>query len=76
MADISQKTFFKKQFLEWKCLFIDWKYTGVCVPEDPTNNKSALVNVRAQCWTDKKSLSAAMMTQLTDSHMHHEVSVI
>ena len=41
------------------------------VLEGPTDNKSALVQVMAWCWTDTKPLPEPMLTQFTDAYMRH-----
>ena len=39
------------------------------VPRSPIDNKPALVQVMAWCWTDNKSLPEPMLTQFTDAYM-------
>ena len=69
MAAISQTTF-QMHFHEWKAVIfiqISLKF----VPKDPIDNKSALVQVMAWCWTGNKTFPEPMMTQFTDAYMQH-----
>ena len=45
------------------------------VPNGPTNNKSALVQITAWRWSDDKRLSEQMMVNVTDAYMCHLASV-
>ena len=42
------------------------------VPKSPIDNKSALVQVMAWCWTGDKPLPEPMMTQFNDAYMWHQ----
>ena len=45
------------------------------VPEDPIDNKAALVQVMAWRRTDVKPLPEPMLTQFTDAYMRHYATV-
>ena len=42
------------------------------VPRSPIDNKLALVQVMAWCWTGDKPLPEPMLTQFTDMYMWHQ----
>ena len=41
------------------------------LPKGPIDNKQALFQVMAWRWTGDKSLTEPMLTQFTDTYMHH-----
>ena len=51
--------------------FISIQIALKLVPEDPIDNKSAVVQVMAWCWTGGKPLPEPMLTQFTDANMQH-----
>ena len=61
----------------FKCIFLN-EYNRIqiqislnLVPGSPIDNKQALVQVMAWCWTGDKPLSKPMLTQFTDVFMRH-----
>ena len=61
----------------FKCIFLN-EYNRIqiqislnLVPGSPIDNKPALVQVMAWCWTGDKPLSEPMLTQFTDAFMWH-----
>ena len=65
----------------FKCIFLNentWIVIRISlefVPEDPIDNKSALVQVMALCQRGDKPLPEPIMTQINYANMHHLASM-
>ena len=61
----------------FKCIFLNEDHkipiqiSLKLVPRSPNDNKPALVQVMALCWTGDKPLPEPMLTQFIDSYMRH-----
>ena len=61
----------------FKCIFLNDDHkipiqiSLKLVPRSPNDNKPALVQVMALCWTGDKPLPDPMLTQFTDAYMRH-----
>ena len=60
-----------------KCIFMNAKLrilipiSLMFVPKGPIDNKSALVQVMAWCWTGDKPLPVPMLDKFTDPYIQH-----
>ena len=70
MAAILANDNFKYIFLNENDRILIW-ISLKSVPKSPIDNKPALVQVMAWCWTGDKSLIEPMLTLFTDAYMRH-----
>ena len=57
-------------------IIVFWcKFSEVCIPVDPIDNKSLIDQVMVLYWIGRKPLFETMETQFTDAFMHHQSSV-
>ena len=63
---------------KFRCIFLNENYIILVrislkiVQWSPIDNKPALVQVMAWCWTGNKPLPEPRLTQLTDTYMRHK----
>ena len=62
------------RFLFVNCATVNKVYLILAYLSYPVDNKSALVQVMAWCWTEEKLLPEPMITYFAEAYMHHNAS--